>query len=117
MPVTAVNRIAADLVADVLTDITSGGLAVDRGGSYTVRFVNRTEYGARIRLAITGSGGVAGGIPVNADYIEWNRLLEPETSYETSPIPIADGMRIYAYSDATNVSVSAHGRMGVLNNA
>ena len=112
MPVTDINRIAADLTANTLTDLTAGGLATNKGGTYIIKFVNRGDYGARIRLAITGSGGVAGGAPVNADYIEYDRLMDPNGVYECKPIPMADGMRIYVFSDTASVGVSAYGRVG-----
>lgn len=112
MPVTNIRRFAADLAANTLTDLTSGGLGTNLGGTYIVKFVNRGAYGAHIRLAVTGTGGAAGGAPVNADYVEFDRVLDPGASYDAKPIPLADGMRVYAQADAANVSVTLIGRVG-----
>ncbi|MFZ4533944.1 MAG: hypothetical protein ACOYOJ_19300 [Alsobacter sp.] len=112
MPVTNINRIAADLAAATLTDVTAGGLAANKGGTYIAKFVNRGLYGAHIRLAVTGSGGVAGGAPVNADYVVFDRVLDSSAEFVAKPIPLADGMRVYALADVAGVSVTLIGRVG-----
>ena len=72
--------------------------------SFNVRFTNRNNTSAQIRLAIgTGSS------PSPEDYMDYNLVLPAYSVLEDTGIVASLGEKVWVYSDIANVSVRAHG--------
>lgn len=91
---------AADLAAaaNTLLFVASGSQV------FNVRFANRTATSTTVRLAIG-----AGATPGPADYVTYDVTLPANGVLEDTGLVASDGEKVWAYSNAANVSVRAHG--------
>lgn len=99
------SRYSADLAATTLTDITDGGVAAGRAGSYLLNLCNRSDAEVTVRVAVT-TGGAAG----NADYLEYDAAIEPKGVLSRWPLPLGEGWKLFIWASATGVSANALGR-------
>ena len=97
---------ASDLAATTLTAVYT--VPERRGASdVLISACNRTAGSIDIRIAII-DGGV--GAVANEDYIEYDKALAANTSYERDDITLAPGDTVAAYASAIGVSVVVTGK-------
>lgn len=99
------KKYAADLTANVLTNLTPGGVAADDAGTYLINFCNRGTADATVRLAVT-SGDAAGP----QDYLEYDAVIEAKGVLARHPVPLGQGFLVFALASTAGVSVNVIGR-------
>ena len=93
---------SADLTAatnTLLYTVPDGKVA-----TINVRFANRTDTAAKIRLAVG-----AGASPAPADYLTYDIMLPANGIIEDTGLALSSGEKVWGYSSAASVSVRAHG--------
>ena len=97
------NRYALALPATTLSDITAGGLAAGKGGSYLLNLVNRAGTDRSVRVAVTTGAAVT-----LADYVEYDAPLAAAGSdgnvLSRWPIPLGEGWKVFVYASDADVS-------------
>ncbi len=100
--------LAVALAANTLTDITAGGLADDKSGTYLLNVVNRSTAQRLIRVAIT-----TGAAATVANYVEWDALLDPSGSDGNQlsrwPLALATGWKVFVQANGSDVSAVLNG--------
>ena len=93
---------SVDLAAEIYTLIYT--VPAGKSSTVNIRFANRNPGVARIRLAI-GSGAS----PAPEDYVTYDSVLPANGIIEDTGLVMSGGEKLWAYSNAANVSVRAHG--------
>jgi len=99
------QRYAVRLVANVQTDVTGGGMAVDTAGTYFLNFSNSS--GADVALSPIYQ--TTGGAPTPADEIRPGDVLEAGGWRVVQPIKMGEGWKIFVEASAP-ISVQLTGR-------
>jgi hypothetical protein len=103
------NQHTAALAANTLTDLTGGGLAAGKGGSYLLNILNRSASARLIRVAIT-----TGGSATAADYIEWDAALDAAgtdgNQLSRWPIALGVGWRVFVQANGSDVTAVLNGQ-------
>jgi len=95
---------AEDLAA--ATETTLYTVPVDRKATVNVSFVNRGTVTAKIKLALSPA---LAGSAVNADFLEFERILDPKDSIERLGIVMDTGQILFVESDVIDVTAVAYG--------
>lgn len=101
------TRYSSDVPATTLTDLTNGGVAATKGGTYLLNLCNRGGVTRTFRVALSanvGSGSVGLG-----DYIEYEMKIEPQGVFSRHPIPLADGWKVWVYASGAGLSATLIG--------
>lgn len=98
------TKYSAAIGAATLTDITGGGLAAGKGGTYLITLCNRSVDPRKIRIALTTGPDVT-----IADYIEWDVEMEPGGAFSRWPVLLDQGWKVFIHADATGVSATLNG--------
>lgn len=93
---------AANLVAE--TDTLLYTVPADKVATVNVRFANRGTAATKVRLAIG-----TGASPANTDYMTYDQSLPGNGIIEDTGIVCSAGEKVWARSEAADVSVRVHG--------
>lgn len=96
------TRFSSDVPATTLTDLTGGGIAAGKAGSYMLNLCNRGGVERTFRVALTAN--VASGSVGLGDYIEYEMKIEPQGVFSRWPIPLAEGWKVWIYASGVNLS-------------
>lgn len=93
---------AVDVPATTLTDLTGGGIASGKGGSYQLNLCNRGGEPRSFRVALT-KNVTSSGVGL-ANYIEFDMQIEPSGVFSRWPIALDEGWKVWIYASGTGLS-------------